>query len=75
MYVAKRNISAGDQVTDCYGIHHLYMNTETRQEALLRGYVFNCTCEACIQNYGTLPQLPATLTPNLALKLGNTMSK
>ena len=75
VYVAKRNIAQGDQVTDCYGIHHLYMDLSTRQEALQRGYVFQCSCEACNHNYGTLVQLPASLAPHLALKLGNTMSK
>ena len=75
VYVAKRNICKGDQVTDCYGIHHLYMDVKTRQEALRSGYVFDCTCAACLGNYGTLPQLPATVSPNAALRLGNTMSK
>ena len=75
VYVAKRNIKKGDQVTDCYGIHHLYMKREERQEALKKGYVFECTCEACLKSFGTLAALPATLPPNIALKLGNTMSK
>lgn len=73
--MAKRNIKKGDQVTDCYGIHHLYMKREERQEALKKGYVFECTCEACLKSFGTLAALPATLPPNIALKLGNTMSK
>ena len=73
--MAKRNIAKGDQVTDCYGIHHLYQSRDERQNALQRGYVFDCTCEACNKNFGTLAALPATLSPTIALKLGNTMSK
>ena len=75
VYVAKRNIYAGDQVTDCYGIHHLYNDLNTRQESLLRGYMFKCNCSACLEDYGTLAQLTASLSPNIAMKLGNTMTK
>lgn len=75
VYVAKRNISAGDQVTDCYGIHHLSVTLADRQAALERGYAFTCTCVACKNNFGTLADLPSTISPNVAVKLGNTMSK
>ena len=75
VYVAKRNIQKGDQVTDCYGIHHLYMSFEDRQTALLKGYSFQCDCSACTHNYGMLAQLPAMVAPNVAVKLGNAMSK
>ena len=75
VYVAKRNIQQGDQVTDCYGIHHLYMGLQDRKGALRKGYAFDCDCVACTSNYGMLAQLPAKISPNVAVKLGNTMSK
>ncbi len=38
VFFAKRNIRKGEEVTECYGIHHLSMNKKERQEALLKGY-------------------------------------
>ena len=75
VYVAKRNIEEGDQVTDCYGIHHLYMGLQERQAALLKGYAFKCDCIACTKNHGMLGQLPASVAPKIGVKLGTTMTK
>ena len=45
IFVAKRNIMKGEEVTECYGIHHLSMDKQARQEKLKRGYAFDCACE------------------------------
>jgi hypothetical protein len=75
VYVAKRNIAAGEQVTDCYGIHHLSLSLAERQSLLSRGYMFKCLCEACQKDFPTLDKLNAKVTPEVALKLGNSFTK
>ena len=48
-----------------------------RQEQLVRGYAFDCRCKGCLDDYPTLAsgKLPASIHPNVALKLGNMLSK
>ena len=77
IFVAKRNIKKGEEVTECYGIHHLSLPLEERQTRLLKGYAFECRCTACVENYPTLAsgKLPSSIHPNVALKLGNSLSK
>ena len=36
IFIAKRHIAAGEEVTDCYGIHHLSMPRNERLAALVR---------------------------------------
>ena len=36
IFIAKRHIAAGEEVTDCYGIHHLSMPRNDRLAALVR---------------------------------------
>lgn len=74
-YVAKRNIKAGEEVTDCYGIHHLSMDKAKRQRTLKAGYAFDCCCQGCQRDYQLLQHLPGTLKPPMAQKLGTLMSK
>ena len=73
--MAKRNISPGEEVTDCYGIHHLSMGLADRREALQRGYAFACGCRGCADDLPLLPELNATVPPQVAAKLGATLSK
>ena len=40
IFIAKRHISAGEEVTDCYGIHHLSMSRSERLAALVCGNFF-----------------------------------
>ncbi len=75
IFVAKRNISAGDEVTDCYGIHHLSIEKKDRLEALDRGYAFDCACIACKADFPTLAGVPSRLPPQITAKLGTTLSK
>ena len=37
IFVAKRNIKKGEEVTECYGIHHLSMTKQDRQAKLEKG--------------------------------------
>ena len=37
IFIAKRHIAAGEEVTDCYGIHHLSMSRSERLAALVCG--------------------------------------
>ena len=45
IFIAKRNIRKDEEVTECYGIHHLSMDKQARQEKLKRGYAFDCACQ------------------------------
>ena len=36
IFIAKRHIAAGEEVTDCYGIHHLSLPRDERLAALVR---------------------------------------
>lgn len=73
--ITKSFIKAGEEVTDCYGIHHMSIPKAERQETLRRGYAFDCQCVACKHDYPLLANLPNQLTPQVALKLGNTLGK
>jgi hypothetical protein len=75
IFVAKRNILAGEEVTDCYGIHHLSLTRAERLEALDRGYAFDCACTACKEDFPLLQYVKSKLTPQVAQKLGNTLNK
>eukprot|EP00094_Tigriopus_californicus_P006260 TCALIF_06026-PA protein Name:"Similar to SMYD4 SET and MYND domain-containing protein 4 (Pongo abelii)" AED:0.08 eAED:0.08 QI:8/0.66/0.25/1/0.33/0.5/4/0/663 len=73
--ITKSFVKAGEEVTDCYGIHHMSIPRAERQETLRRGYAFECQCQACKKDYPLLASLPNHLTPQVALKLGNTLGK
>lgn len=73
--MAKRNIKPGEEVTDCYGIHHLSMDRKSRREALQTGYAFECSCQGCQKDLPLLAELPAVLPAQVAVKLGTTLSK
>jgi hypothetical protein len=42
--VAKTRIQVGEEVTDCYGIHHLSIEKATRLSTLQKSFLFNCQC-------------------------------
>ena len=75
IFVAKRNIRSGEEVTDCYGIHHLSLGLEERRTSLLQGYRFDCACVACKKDLPSMRDLPSQVTPQVAVKLGTTLSK
>ncbi|XP_023327551.1 N-lysine methyltransferase SMYD2 [Eurytemora carolleeae] len=59
--VAKRKIKKGQEITDNYGIHHLSLPFEERQECLKRGFSFSCCCEACAKDYPRMKSLRSQL--------------
>ena len=61
MMVAKRKIRAGEEVSDNYGIHHLSLTLEERQEALLKGFAFCCWCTGCQKDYPRMKSLRSQL--------------
>ena len=61
LMVAKRKIRAGEEVSDNYGIHHLSLTLEERQEALLKGFAFCCWCEGCQKDYPRMKSLRSQL--------------
>ena len=54
---ATRFISKGEEICDNYGFHHLSMDKNDRLASLKKGFAFNCTCQACDDNFPALKQL------------------
>jgi len=44
---AVRDINAGEEVFNCYGLYYRAMRTEKRQRHLKDQYMFECKCNAC----------------------------
>ena len=60
--MSKRDIPRGEEVSLSYGIHHNNMTKDKRLVALKSGYKFDCTCEACKNDFPTLNNLDKSLT-------------
>ncbi|XP_052902937.1 SET and MYND domain-containing protein 4-like [Anopheles moucheti] len=56
--VVIRPIAGGGQLFDNYERHHLKNDLEDRQTVLLNMFNFRCGCEACMNDYPTLEELP-----------------
>jgi len=52
--IAKRNIRAGEEVSDFYGVHYFQSCKSERQEML----GFNCQCRPCRENWPLMKNLP-----------------
>ena len=52
--MARRNIRAGEEVTDFYGTH--YFQSPRRDRRAMLG--FHCECLACREDWPLLPSLP-----------------
>ncbi|XP_023328860.1 SET and MYND domain-containing protein 4, partial [Eurytemora carolleeae] len=74
LVIAKHEINPGDEVTDCYGIHHLSMPRDERQLKLSRSFKFTCTCKACSEDWPLFPTLDSNLTQSEMGRLGNHLS-
>lgn len=72
--IAKEVIKAGEEVSDCYGIHHLSIPRKERQEKLTKGFKFKCCCKACTENWPMFPELESSLTQEQLGRLGNNLS-
>merc|ERR1712079_181925 len=76
--VSKRDIARGEEVSLSYGIHHNNMAKDKRLVALKSGYKFDCTCEACKNDFPTLNNLDKSLTQggkSLGKKLGKLLNQ
>jgi len=73
--VAKHTIQRGEEVSDCYGMHHLGTRVDERTQTIERGFLFSCKCQACVDNWPLLHELEMRLTPAEMGKLGNLLSK
>ena len=56
--IAKRNIKAGEEVSDFYGCHY-FQSPKIERHQLLG---FSCQCEACKQNWPLMKSLPQLTT-------------
>ena len=52
--VTNRNITAGEEISECYGQMYYTKNIDTRREQLKQHYKFECQCNACLYNYPTI---------------------
>ena len=67
--VAKRRIAAGEEISDNYGIHHLSLTVEERQEGLLKGFAFCCWCTGCQKDFPRMKSLRSQLPEELEDKV------
>ena len=59
-----------------YGIHHHNMPKEKRLDNLKTGYKFDCSCQACQNDYPTLNNLSKSLEgKSLAKKLDKLLNQ
>lgn len=59
VFVARKPIQAGEQLTICYDRYNFLTHTfADRQEYFNRVYTFDCTCFACTNDYQQLGNLP-----------------
>uniref|UniRef100_A0A182W9M9 SET domain-containing protein n=1 Tax=Anopheles minimus TaxID=112268 RepID=A0A182W9M9_9DIPT len=61
--VVVRPIAEGDQLFNNYDLHHLKHDLEERQTAMRNLYNFRCQCEACVNDYPPITELPETGIP------------
>jgi len=73
--VAKHAIKKGQEVTDCYGMHHLSNTKAERTPVIENGFLFSCKCKACLENWTILPELESRLSQAEMGKLGTLLSK
>nr|CAH7755733.1 unnamed protein product [Callosobruchus chinensis] len=55
---AIKTIQAGEQLFDNYGYHHAVEPKDSRLRSLRQQYFFNCSCEACEEDWPLYPDLP-----------------
>ncbi|XP_065335402.1 SET and MYND domain-containing protein 4-like [Cloeon dipterum] len=51
---AVRDIKAGEEVLNCYGLYFRAMRTDKRQRHLKDQYMFDCKCQACLKTIDVL---------------------
>ena len=66
LLLAAREIEAGEEVTDSYGLTFLETTKQHRQRRFRTQYKFSCTCVACAENFPTFDKLEKGVSDNLA---------
>ena len=51
----------GEEVSDCYGCHYTSSTLPKRQQKLLQGFHFSCSCMACTSAFPVMAALPDLL--------------
>ena len=66
--VAKIRILAGEEVRDCYGIHHLSVEKIRRSISLRKSFLFDCQCKVQPNISSTVTRLSVqgTVRPNIS---------
>jgi len=72
--IAKSEILPGEEISDCYGIHHLNMAREERLVKLCH-FKFDCTCQACKNDHPLFPRLSGDLSQSQMGQLGSKLSQ
>lgn len=55
--VSIRNLKAGERLSENYGPLYSQNSREERQKKLRNFYWFDCSCEACEQNWPTFAEM------------------
>ena len=61
-----REIEAGEEVTDSYGLTFIETTQQQRQRRFRSQYKFTCQCVACLENFPTFDKLEKGVGDNLA---------
>ena len=60
--IANRHIHHGEEITMSYdGVDYRTMKREQREYKLLKNYMFQCECRACLEKWGLKEQIPDEL--------------
>ena len=60
--IANRHIHQGEEITMSYdGVDYRTMKREQREYRLLKNYMFQCECRACVEKWGLKDQIPDEL--------------
>ena len=60
--IANRHIHQGEEITMSYdGVDYRTMKREQREYRLLKNYMFQCECRACLEKWGLKDQIPDEL--------------
>ena len=60
VFVTSKPVEINQQLFVCYRSNFLASNKEKRQREIFKSYRFNCSCEACTNNFPTSEKLPKT---------------
>ena len=59
--IANRHISKGEEITRSYGVDYRKTSLKQREYHLLKNYIFQCECRACIEKWPLSDLIPDEL--------------